>query len=643
MFDVSWVDPTRETVGQRKNRKEHSISTRSVSRRSSIHSSGSGSTESPSTKTKTSLLNLFGSVKTPSLSRTGSHPKISSLRAQDASKAPRRISSYTVTSDTSTQEFSDPTTNPRFPANGFFNGPYLSDNQSALSEVSESVFSGRTGRSRKSESTWSSVESTTSGRIVQPLSPISFVTQGTEVTISPSNSVKAVEQLARVVRISSVGTIPIQIHESPTRSSPASTTFDFPVPVINLPKRSSSVTSKDSQSGSFTAASRGQKDSWKPPEIWECPDDEEVLPKATVPELLVPPFRQADKKRRDSPRQRPPPVELQLLQRNIRRMEAASPKIILERLKEEWVEVADASVYRELELEKQLWMLSALRSLKKKSSMTHESDTNVPASSTAKILSLYENHASCSILSALTTAKEVHHLSPTPLSPKSYPNIHPLAVPGLTSQLPYTSNLFNSIQAFCLPALLPAASLPLILKECHRTLVSAPSPPSPTEPAPFSSTTTIIPINPRPQTGKGGTLHLTILDPSPLPATLGPRLRAWLDNHLILNLERQFRCINPSRLFPIWLADAGLRAEGSTIVNRRFFASVGTDMAIGEDETERTKQELKSVVGKMLWKEMWGGYVEGEKWWWDDEGVAEECERMGTCWEYAVIEGVKEG
>jgi hypothetical protein len=106
----------------------------------------------------------------------------------------------------------------------------------------------------------------------------------------------------------------------------------------------------------------------------------------------VPPFRQADKKRRDGPRQRPPPVELQLLQRNIRRMEAASPKIILERLKEEWVEVVDASVYRELELEKQLWMLSALRSLKKKSSMTHESDTNVPASSIAKTLSLYENH-----------------------------------------------------------------------------------------------------------------------------------------------------------------------------------------------------------------------------------------------------------
>lgn len=61
------------------------------------------------------------------------------------------------------------------------------------------------------------------------------------------------------------------------------------------------------------------------------------------------------------------------------------------------------------------------------------------------------------------------------------------------------------------------------------------------------------------------------------------------------------------------------------------------------DASETTTQELKSVVGRMLWKEMWGGYVEGEKWWWDDESVVEECERMGTCWEYAVIEAVKEG
>lgn len=115
-----------------------------------------------------------------------------------------------------------------------------------------------------------------------------------------------------------------------------------------------------------------------------------MLPKAAVPKLLKPPPR----KRRDASkkRQRSPPVEIQLLQRSIRRMEAASPKIVLERLKEEWVEVADASVYRELEFEKQLWMLSALRGLKKKSTTIPDVMTNAPASGITKILSLYENH-----------------------------------------------------------------------------------------------------------------------------------------------------------------------------------------------------------------------------------------------------------
>lgn len=54
-----------------------------------------------------------------------------------------------------------------------------------------------------------------------------------------------------------------------------------------------------------------------------------------------------------------------------------------------------------------------------------------------------------------------------------------------------------------------------------------------------------------------------------------------------------------------------------------------------------TKQELKSVVGRMMWKEMWGPYVQAGTWWWEDESVVEECERMQTCWEYSIIEAVK--
>lgn len=76
-------------------------------------------------------------------------------------------------------------------------------------------------------------------------------------------------------------------------------------------------------------------------------------------------------------------------------MEAASNKIILERLKEEWMEVADASVYRELELEKQLWMLTALRAIERSTmrrSPPEVSRTPDGVSKFGKMLSLYENH-----------------------------------------------------------------------------------------------------------------------------------------------------------------------------------------------------------------------------------------------------------
>jgi hypothetical protein len=72
-------------------------------------------------------------------------------------------------------------------------------------------------------------------------------------------------------------------------------------------------------------------------------------------------------------------------------MDAASPKIVLERLREEWDGIADASVYRELELEKQLWMLSTLRSLSKNQDADAQS-TLVPSTPGTKVLSLYENH-----------------------------------------------------------------------------------------------------------------------------------------------------------------------------------------------------------------------------------------------------------
>lgn len=79
-------------------------------------------------------------------------------------------------------------------------------------------------------------------------------------------------------------------------------------------------------------------------------------------------------------------------------MEAASPKIMLERLKEEWTTVEDATIYKEMEFEKQLWMLTALKWLTMKANTAAGGETPdkpltyIPGPFVrTKVLSLYES------------------------------------------------------------------------------------------------------------------------------------------------------------------------------------------------------------------------------------------------------------
>ncbi|PNH65160.1 hypothetical protein VD0002_g3752 [Verticillium dahliae] len=105
--------------------------------------------------------------------------------------------------------------------------------------------------------------------------------------------------------------------------------------------------------------------------------------------------------------------------------------------------------------------------------------------------------------------------------------------------------------------------------------------------------------------------------------------------------------MNPSKLFPIWLADASLRAEGSTITTVKFLAVASPDPegveAEGLRRSERSvKQELRSLVGRLLWMDVWGNYIAADGWWWDDPAIVQECQQMRTSWEYCVIEAVKD-
>ena len=118
MFDVSWTDPSRETVGQRKNRKDQESN--GISRASSVRSSrSSDSTPAP---IRPSLFNLFNGSKKESLHRSGSQSKLSSFRGDHPSKPARRLSSYTVSSQSSQQEAPEETAatrgGTRIPVNG---------------------------------------------------------------------------------------------------------------------------------------------------------------------------------------------------------------------------------------------------------------------------------------------------------------------------------------------------------------------------------------------------------------------------------------------------------------------------------------------------------------------------------------------
>lgn len=144
---------------------------------------------------------------------------------------------------------------------------------------------------------------------------------------------------------------------------------------------------------------------------------------------------------------------------------------------------------------------------------------------------------------------------------------------------------------------------------------------------------------------------MMIIDPWPVTDSVGPKLQDWLDENLIFNLELQFRCIHPSRMFPVWLSDAHLRANGSIITTTRFQAipqgrdndsgmsARSKDSAAGEIEI---KKELRSMAGRLLWQEIWGAFVTGDQWWWEDEEIAEECVERETYWEYSIIAACKQ-
>ncbi|PHH67564.1 hypothetical protein CDD82_1326 [Ophiocordyceps australis] len=242
-------------------------------------------------------------------------------------------------------------------------------------------------------------------------------------------------------------------------------------------------------------------------------------------------------------------------------------------------------------MERLRWMYATLHSL------DAPEPSKPPLPKGHNSLALYEPKASASFLAALFPDRRICHLSHQPLPHDALPNVQPLFVSSID------------------PAAFP---IPPELFHCLKP---------------------------------GGSLHLTLIDPLPYADTLGSRLHAWLERHLLLNLDRQARCLSPSATLPRWLAEASLRAPGSTRTTVRFFATPDSirrrprdpDPARERLQADReTRARLRSLVGRMLWRQVWGAFVTADSWWWDDPAIVDECLQLGTFWEYHLIEAVKD-
>jgi hypothetical protein len=217
-------------------------------------------------------------------------------------------------------------------------------------------------------------------------------------------------------------------------------------------------------------------------------------------------------------------------------------------------------------------------------------------------------------ISAMQSKEKIYYLSTKPQGPTLVPaNVSYLSVPqaGLLP-FPYAASSFNHIRASSLPSVVPSAKLPQILRECYRLLTP------------------------------GGVLEMRLMDSSPDRKTSGPKLRTWLEDRLSLNLEKFFRCSRPCLLVPSWVKDAGfsLLNNSSTMMHTLRLPTAF------DPQSGTVHDELSTLVGRALWKDIWGGFVEerpGEpRWWWEDEEVKNECLERKTVFECATLFAFKE-
>ncbi|KAK3350687.1 hypothetical protein B0H65DRAFT_586066 [Neurospora tetraspora] len=375
---------------------------------------------------------------------------------------------------------------------------------------------------------------------------------------------------------------------------PTSTQGFLPVPEIpGLPQKSNKLRVNN-------------PDAWKPPDDWGCQSTTEMLPKANEKQdnLEVPKYEKKNK-------------NLARIQKDVEAMIISGPEKVLSRLAQGWGEPSDTSSHMQEEQARKRLMLSVLydmcRPTTTPADMASQPDQGAVHAPGQKILALFESEGTASYLAATYSDAAITHLSLSPLPHDLFPNVQPLFAPPNKASISFAADSFNTVYCLSLPSLVPAHEILEVLKQIHRCL--APN----------------------------GILQLVLLDPFPVARRLGPRTRKWFEKHILSNLQSQSRCVRPSAVFPGFLEEAQLRVREETCTKTKFLAIPPDPTDVFTEDQERIQEELRSVVGRMLWQEVWGKMVTGDDNWWDDPECVEECSRLGTFFEFSHIEAVKLG
>ncbi|OCL09979.1 hypothetical protein AOQ84DRAFT_338101 [Glonium stellatum] len=573
--DLSWTDPTDEKVGQRKERKskEKHASPKTPSIKSSKSSSQESVWRSPPRKINST------SVKTAKTGKSnGSHGM---AETKIISKLPPQPLDFSLKDPTLQPAWTfSSTLSPSLPSGASIDLP--------ASVIPDPNCGSWFQNSRNSNSRDGQLHLKSSEEVIdevheiQRLSPKSFISRTTrrsaEVCVSDKASARppsSQENARRSYSVDIQGCLDLDQFK-----------FDYEEVEGVIPPQADEWSSYASNISPTLL-------SWKAPSEWDVILSTESAPRKRLSSLGA-----------YSSSSDPSLVELTHFQRFIRRMESAGPKIILDRLKEEWNDPVDEEADEELQLEKQLWVLTALQlqTLDKSSQPSQAAFgqlLRLPGmNSRRKILELYGNL----------------DLSTKPQGPAPVPsNVSYLSVPqaGLLP-FPYAASSFNHIRASSLPSVVPSAKIPLVFRECHRLLAP------------------------------GGVLEIRLMDSSPDRKTSGPKLCAWLEDRLSLNLEKSFRCSRPCMLVPSWVKDSGfsLLNSSSTMMQTLRLPTVF------DPHNGTVHDELSTLVGRALWKDIWGDFVEerpGEpRWWWEDEEVKNECLERKTIFECATLFAFKE-